>query len=108
MNISEIQKAFESGRIFWRQHALKRMLERDIARADIANVIKHGEMVEDYPSSQPYPSCLILGLPRDITFHVVAAYDEEDHRVYVLTAYQPDTIHFLADLKTRRGVGHEE
>jgi len=49
----------------------------------------------------PLPSCLMLY--NDIKpLHVVLSYNETNHKTYIITAYQPDLIHFEADFKTRR------
>ncbi|MCJ7502116.1 MAG: DUF4258 domain-containing protein, partial [Acidobacteriia bacterium] len=42
--------------------------------ADVAHSVLHGEIIEDYPSDRPYPSCLILGkTPSGIAVHSVWA-----------------------------------
>jgi hypothetical protein len=56
-------KAVKNGRIRWQKHALERMLERDIFRNDVKEVIIEGEIIEEYPGDLPYPSVLILGYP---------------------------------------------
>ena len=55
----KIQTAFEQGKISWRQHALARMLERNISRKDVFTAIKAGNVIESYPESKPYPGLLI-------------------------------------------------
>ena len=60
--LKEIQSAFAAGRVKWRLHALQRMLERGIIRADIASVVVSGEIIETYPTGKPFPACLILAL----------------------------------------------
>lgn len=47
--------------ILWREHALQRMNERRISKADVKAAILTGEVIEDYPDAYPTPSCLVLG-----------------------------------------------
>ena len=61
-----------------------------------------GEIIEDYPTDYPNPSCLIYGPAMDgHIIHVVAGCDQE--KAYIITAYVPNQTKFEADLKTRRG-----
>jgi len=95
-------KAVKNGRIRWQKHALERMLERDIFRNDVKEVIIEGEIIEEYPGDLPYPSVLILGYPGKNPLHVVAALDLHDHWCYIITVYRPDSLHFENDNKTRK------
>ena len=100
--IKEIQSAFAAGRVKWRLHALQRMLERGIIRADIASVVVSGEIIEAYPTGKPFPACLIFGIAGERPMHAVVAWDAETETTYVITVYQPDQEHFGVDFKTRR------
>jgi len=100
--IEAIQSAFASGRVKWRLHALQRMLERNIGRADVARAIGCGEVIETYPVGKPFPACLILGLAGNKPIHAVIGWDAEIETAYVVTVYEPDLEHFEADFKTRR------
>jgi len=102
MEISDLRSAVSAGRISWRQHTLKRMLERNIPRKNVIDVIGYGEIIEEYPLARPCPSCLILGLSDNVVYHVVVAYDLSEKMVYVITVYEPDESHFMADFKTRK------
>lgn len=101
-----LQKQFISivrqGRIEWSAHALRRMLERGIRRAEVKNVICTGEMIESYPSDSPYPSFLLFGIHPKKPLHVVISIDTAQHQLFLITAYRPDEKHFQPDLKTRR------
>jgi len=102
MNIIGLQTAIRDERIEWRKHALQRLAERGIIQREVLEVILSGEMIEDYPDDEPYPSALFLAFPAGSPLHVVAAYDESDHRAYIITAYQPSLEFFETDYKTRR------
>lgn len=64
---------------------------RNISRGEILEIIKRGEIVEEYPDDQPYPSCLILGFINQRPIHVVAGFDSEENMIYIITAYEPST-----------------
>ena len=84
------------------------MLERGILRNDIRGVILEGEMIEEYPKAEPYPSGLFHAVVRGRPLHAVAAFDGSvSGLAYIITAYEPDELHFEADLKTRRRATHE-
>ncbi len=71
-------------------HALRRMFERKISKDDVLEVIRSGEVIEDYPDDLPYPSCLLLGLVQERPLHVTIAVDRPHKTCYVITAYPPD------------------
>jgi TusA-related sulfurtransferase len=97
-----IVQLVESGKIEWKKHALQRMFERAISRAEVKQAIKYGEIIEVYKEDYPFPSFLIASINSDNPLHVVVSYDEEAEICYVITAYVPNTTYFLDDLVTRR------
>lgn len=101
MQIEEIQELCKQSKIKWYKHALERMQERDINRADVINCIMNGEIIENYPDDFPHPSCLIFGYTMDHKIiHAVVSNDNEN--IGIITVYFPNTIKFENDLKTRR------
>jgi len=102
MNRDKLKIAVENGRIEWQRHALERMMERDISREAVIEVLISGEIIEDYPNDEPYPSALFLGWHGGEPFHVVTALDHSSGWCFVITAYKPDLEHFESDYKTRR------
>ena len=101
MDLEVYQKLCMDSCIIWTQHCLERMQERDISRADVKHTIAVGEIIEDYPDDYPNPSCLIFGHSvSGRVLHVVAGCDGS--KVYIITAYYPDTRKFNSDLKTRK------
>lgn len=99
---NKIKIAFERKKIFWRKHALIRMMERDISRNDVFNAISNGKILETYPDIKPYPGYLIFGQFDGKMLHVVISWDEDANGVYVITVYVPDTDHFQENGKTRK------
>ena len=100
-----IQKAVESNNIEWRKHSLERMLQRGISRSDVKETLLKGEIIEHYKNDKPFESALFY-YKMDKPLHVVASLDKEEVKVYVITAYIPDSKHFLNDFKTR--ISNEE
>lgn len=89
--LSESMKTLiELGHVEWRAHALKRMLERNIKRSEVLDILLHGECIEDYPNDYPWPSGLFSGQTISRTLHVVAALDMDGIRVAIVTTYEPD------------------
>ena len=101
MDRDTIVEVLEVGTIEWRRHALERMLERDISRAEVKITLKNGEIIERYETDVPFESALFFYIDSK-PIHVVASLDEATDTIYIITAYVPNTIHFNEDLKTRR------
>ncbi len=102
MDRDKLQIAVENGYIEWQRHALEQMMEREISRETVKEVLRHGEIIEDYPDDKPYSSALFLWWIKSEPFHVVAAFDLLTELCFVITAYKPDLEHFESDYKTRR------
>lgn len=96
--------ALENGYIEWQRHDLEQMFEREISREVVKDVLKNGEIIEDYPHDKPYPSALFLGWIKGKPVHVIVAFDSLSGWCFVITAYRPDLEHFESDYKTRRKV----
>ena len=92
----------ESPSVMVKDHAVKRMMERGIFKSDILEILHHGEMIENYPSDFPYPSCLMFKVVNDKPLHLVAAYNQKDNEIIIITAYIPDENTFDSDFKTRK------
>ena len=83
------------------QHLLLRCHEREIKVDDIMAVILRGEIIEQYPTDYPYPSCLMVyGLDKDKYLHVVAGIGE--NRLWIITAYHPDKRKWDDRYRTRK------
>lgn len=102
MDRDKLLRALENGCIEWQRHALEQMMERGISRNMVKEVLRSGEIIEDYPDDKPYPSGLFLGWIKGEPLHVVAAFDSLTGWCFIITAYKPDLEHFEPDYKTRR------
>ena len=89
-------------RLTFRLHAVQRMFERGVTGAAVREVLEHGEVIEDYPQDQPFPSCLMLGRVGNRPLHVVTADNVPDDETIVITVYEPDLLRWEADFKQRR------
>lgn len=78
------------------------MLERDLSRAIVLQVIANGELIEDYSEDRLSASGLLFGWNDKRPIHVVVALDVDDEQVAVITTYEPTLEHFESDFKTRR------
>lgn len=58
IDVSRMRMALRDVRVEWERHALERMAERDIRRFDALEVLLSGELIENYPDDQPFPSAL--------------------------------------------------
>jgi hypothetical protein len=97
--------AVASGRTVWRLHALRRMIERGISRAEVIGAQKYKKVIEDYPDDTPYPSCLVLGFIEQRPLHVVVAYDatEQDADGQALAARADVGLHHFHQRAPKQG-----
>jgi hypothetical protein len=80
-------------------HALERCDHRQVSTSDVHRVLIEGEVVEDYPATRPFPSCLMqLTLAEDVLYAVCAL---GDGFVHVITVHWLDPAKWL-DPRTRR------
>ena len=97
-----INEIILTGNVSWQKHALQRMMERKISRAVVKKAIMEGVIIETYTEDKPFPSVLIAHVNREVSLHVVAAFDLDNKTCYIITAYIPDGKYFENDLITRR------
>ena len=61
--------------LVYRIHARQAMFTRSISDECVAQIVQHGEVIEDYPHALPFPAKLLLGWCNGRSIHVVAAED---------------------------------
>ncbi|MDR2897448.1 MAG: DUF4258 domain-containing protein [Spirochaetaceae bacterium] len=83
LRIEYLREYLNDETIVLTEHVLSRMRQRHIRFADIKHTIKNGEIIEQYPTDYPFPSCLINGE----NIHIVCSVGE--NRLYIITAYRP-------------------
>ena len=101
IEIENLKKDLNEDKIFVTGHAAERFHQRGINIADIRHAINFGEIIEQYPTDYPYPSCLIFG--KDLNekiIHIVLSDEGSSSRI--ITAYYPDADKWSEDFKNRR------
>jgi hypothetical protein len=101
-SFASVRQALRRGSYYWRQHALERLIERNLRQRDVVEAIVGGEAVEEYSGDCPFPSALILGWVGKRPIHAVVAWDAGSATAYIITVYVPDADHFEPDYRTRR------
>ena len=101
-DVSELKYSLKKGRVQWQRHALERMFQRGVKRADVFEVLNKGEIIEERLDDKPWPSALFLGWVAGGPLHVVAAYSRQIKKVAIITVYEPSLEYFENDFITRR------
>ena len=78
------------------------MFFRRISCEDVKAVIAYGEIIEEMPDDEPFPSYLILDFVGGQPVHVVLSQDVARQTCYVVTAYVPNLGLWNDDFRTRR------
>lgn len=101
VTIKKIKEFFNEDSIIISRHCLDRMNQRNISFSEIKEGIMSGEIIEQYPGDYPFPSRLVYGHSSEgRTLHIVIS--DEGCFGHLITAYVPNTVKFINDLKTRR------
>ncbi len=90
----------KSKRIYFSNHSVKQMFQRNISIAEVKDVIENGVIIKSYVDDKPYPSYLAFAFIKKRPLHVV--YSINDKEIIIITAYQPDSIIWEDDFKTRK------
>jgi len=88
--------------LIFRVHAIERMFRRGISKDDVRSVLEGGQVIEEYPEDQPYPSRLILGWCGSRPLHVVTSDDSNTHETIIIAVYEPDPAKWEAGFSRRR------
>jgi len=97
LKIEDIRNLCTDEKIVLTEHLLTRMRQRKIRFNDIKMTIFNGDIIEQYPSDFPFPSCLINGN----NIHIVCSIG--DGCLYIITAYRPSIDKWEAEGKKRKG-----
>ncbi len=100
-SVEEIREQLSSGQSDLTQHALIRMVERNISRGEIAEAGANAVIIEDYPHDKYFPSCLLLGYTDEArVLHIQVSRMPSD-KIRIITIYEPD-ISEWSDFSKRR------
>jgi len=96
MQIADIQEALREKRFRITDHADEEAKEDEIILDDILHSVRRGDIIENYPTDLPYPSCLVLGTtPSGRPLHSVWAYDESNSWAVLVPVYCPDPARWI-------------
>lgn len=99
--IDELRKLNTSEHYAITEHARIRLQERGISLDDVMSCVSSGEIIEQYETDKPLPSCLVLGAEISGRYiHIVVSHDDEF--IYLITAYYPNEQQWNSDFRTRR------
>lgn len=91
MKIIDIIEAIRANRVRVTDHADEESQADHLTLDEIFFTVLHGEIIEQYESDRPYPSCLILGKTQSgVAVHSVWAYNIENGWAALITVYLPD------------------
>lgn len=91
MDIVNIINAIQVARVNITQHGRTEAKEDNLLLDDIFYATQNGEIIEDYPTDTPYPSCLIYGETQTgDPIHSVWAYAADSQIAVLITVYRPD------------------
>ena len=102
MDVEQIRQAIGTGQIRVTDHADEEMAADRLSLDEVLAAVRNGEIIEDYPTDHPLPSCLIegqTGLGAHV--HSVWAYNEHSGRAVLVTVYRPDPNRWL-NWRTRK------
>ncbi|MBI1923730.1 DUF4258 domain-containing protein [Candidatus Poribacteria bacterium] len=103
MDITNIIEAIQASRVRITDPADEET-EADLLTLDeIYFSVLHGEIIEDYPTDKPYPSCLIYGQTfSGAPVHSVWAYNQKNRWAVLITVYRPDPNRWINWRERRR------
>jgi Domain of unknown function (DUF4258) len=98
--MAAIAQAVAQGRYRYTVHGVRQLIALGLGRAEIEEIIRSGEIVEEYPQHHYGPCCLILGHTSvGKALHVVCSCRTV---VDIITVYEPDASEWESDLRTRK------
>lgn len=100
--IEELQTRLTQGKFEFSKHAFKRVIERNIGEAEIAQAGKSAVLIADYPDDKYSPSCLLLGFTQSGRALHIQASRIDSELVKIITIYQPDEIEWADNYSRRR------
>lgn len=90
LNLPEIRQRLAKGAYYLSDHALRRVVERNIPSRMIREAGANAEMIEDYPEDKYGPSYLLLGFTITKTPIHIQVSRLAQEKVKIITLYIPD------------------
>lgn len=102
MDIEDLIDAIRQSRMRISDHADEEAESDRLSFDEIFFSVLQGEIIEEYPDDEPYPSCLIYGDSfKGEPVHSVWAFNKETKWAVLITVYRPDPDRWI-DWRTRR------
>ena len=90
LSLGQLRQCLGRGQYRLTDHALRRVVERNISAEMIQQAAAAAEIIEDYPHDKYGPSCLRLGFTAEGTpLHIQTSRRAAD-RIRIITLYVPD------------------
>jgi len=103
MTIEDITLLCKKRSVRWTRHILERIFCRDISIDDVESALVDGEIIEQYPTDYPFPSCLVLGRTKaGKALHIVCGSNGVE--LWLITAYFPNPFEWTEDFRQRRNI----
>ncbi len=100
--LDQIVESIKKRKVRITDHADEEACNDRLSFDEIFSSVLVGEIIEQYPDDEPYPSCLIYGKNiRDEPIHSVWAYNRETESAALVTVYRPDPERWV-DWRIRR------
>lgn len=100
--LSTLRAQLAAGEFEFTQHALRRVVERNIANSEIREAGAHAVIIEDYPSDKYGRSCLLFGMTiANRPLHIQVARQPEP-RIKIITLYEPDPAEWVNLVERRK------
>ena len=101
MTIEDIALLCKKQSVRWTRHMLERIFCRGISIDDVESALTNGEIIEQYPTDYPSPSCLVLGRTKaGKALHIVCGSNGVE--LWLITAYFPNLFEWTEDFRQRR------
>lgn len=102
MTLFNIIEAIWARRVRITDHADEEAAADALSLRDVYGSVERGEIIEEYPSDHPFPSCLVYG-PTEAgdPVHSVWAYNADTRWAVLVTVYRPDPERWI-DWRRRR------
>jgi hypothetical protein len=79
-----------------------RLFQRRIGEEEVAFILSHGRVIENYDEDFPLPSVLLNGrTPADRPLHVVVGINVADQKLVIITVYEPNRLEWAAGFSRR-------
>jgi len=96
MNIQSVIRAIDVQQYRITDHADEEAQADNLKFDEILHSVRNGEIIEEYPTDRPYPSCLIYGSNEaEEPIHSVWAFNQENQWAVLITVYRPDPARWI-------------